>query len=74
MEMDRSAFSKKFMVKGVLLAIAATVIIILVYFPIKAIGGITVSPEIEAWLNAPISQLKTWHLIAIVYIASVIGP
>lgn len=73
MEMDRNVFSRKLMVKGLLIAIAVIVIIILVYFPAKAIGGITVSPEIEAWLNAPISQLKTWHLIVIVYVASVIG-
>lgn len=73
MEMDRNAFSRKLMIKGVLIAIGVAVVVILIYFPVKAIGGITVSPEIEAWLNAPISQLKTWHLIVIVYVASVIG-
>ncbi len=60
----------KFGIISGFVVIAVVVIICLIY---KAVAGVVVSPELETWLKAPVSELKTWHLLIIVYIAAAIA-
>ena len=52
-------------VVGVIVFLMVTLVII------EALGGITNNSALSAWLNQPISHLKVWHLLLILYVTSI---
>jgi len=44
-----------------------------IYFLVKFISGIELSPELVGWLNAPISEIKTWHLLLMLWFTAAIA-
>lgn len=58
--------------KIVVLAVASAVVVLgVILMIIGAVGSLFGSPGMMAWLDQPISQLKVWHLIAILFITGV---
>ncbi len=66
--------TKKGMKKGIKIGLVVTIVVALVIVVIlllRALLHITVGPDVEGWLNAPISELKIWHLLVILATISV---
>ena len=63
-----SDIAKKYVKYGVISSVIAAIVIILIFWVLKLITGITISPELIAWLTSSVSELKIWHLLIILLI------
>ena len=63
-----SSITKKYVRYGIISSVSIAIVITIIFWIFKAFSGITISPELVAWLTAPVSELKIWHLIIILLI------
>ncbi|OGI15529.1 MAG: hypothetical protein A2Z52_00565 [Candidatus Moranbacteria bacterium RBG_19FT_COMBO_42_6] len=63
---------KSFLRSGVLISLVVVVVFAVFYLVTKAVMGIKPNPELVAWFNTPISQLRATHIILFIWFAGFI--